>query len=300
MRWTPGTRSGNVEDRRSAGGGGGLGGLPIGRGGGIGGILIMLVLAVLGGGKVLGGGGDGGPAFDVDGGIGLPGAEQGNGRAVDGAPDPDAKLADFIAFVLDDVQTEFAREFREAGKEYDDARLVMFTRAVNTGCGQASSDTGPFYCQLDSTVYVDLGFFQELSRRFQAPGDFAQAYVIAHEVGHHVQNQVGIASRVRELSEENPDDTNELSVRQELQADCFAGVWAHSTYERGLLEEGDLEEGLTAASAVGDDRIQKEATGRVNEETWTHGSSAQRQKWFGRGFDSGDPDQCDTFDADKV
>ena len=300
MRWTRGGRSANVEDRRGQRVGGGLGGLPIGKGGGIAGILVAIVVALLGGGQVLGGGGGSGPAFDVDGGFGFPAAPAASGNGLDAAPDPDAELAEFVSFVLDDVQTEFAKQFRDAGREYDDARLVLFTQAVNSGCGQASSATGPFYCQLDSTVYVDLGFFRELKQRFGAPGDFAQAYVIAHEIGHHVQNQVGIASRVRELSQENPDDANELSIRQELQADCLAGVWAHSTYERGLLEEGDLEEGLGAAEAVGDDRIQKAATGRTNPESWTHGSADQRMKWFKRGFDSGDSDRCDTFDADNV
>ncbi len=274
----------------------GMGGLPMG--GGIAGLIVMVVLALLGGGKVLGGDGSSGfpvPGFDQIPAAGPPGAEP-----LPGAPDPDAKLVDFVSFVLDDVQTLWAEQFRAAGESYADAKLVLFTAAVQSGCGQASSDTGPFYCSLDRTVYIDLDFFRELARRFKAPGDFAQAYVIAHEIGHHVQTLLGVSNRVRELGDDNPEDRNELSVRQELQADCFSGVWAHSTYTRGILEAGDLDEGLTAAAAVGDDRIQKTTTGRVDPESFTHGTSEQRMTWFRRGFEQGDADNCDTFAANKI
>jgi uncharacterized protein len=164
--------------------------------------------------------------------------------------------------------------------------------------GLASSATGPFYCPLDRKVYIDLGFFDELNRRFQAPGDFAQAYVLAHEIGHHLQQQLGIEESVRGQSQANPGEANELSVRLELQADCLAGVWARSTYDRGILEGGDLEEGLGAASAVGDDRIQSQAQGRIDPESFTHGTSEQRARWLQTGFDSGKLDSCDTFSGD--
>jgi len=294
MRFTPGQRSGNLEDRRGAGGRGG--GMGLGRPGGIAGVIVALVLAVLGGSQVIGGGGggSGSPFEDIL--KGLPVAEEPAGaQPLPGAPDPDAKLVDFVSFVLDDVQTLWDEKFRAAGKDYGEAKLVLFTAAVSSGCGQASAATGPFYCQLDRTVYVDLDFFRELAKRFQAPGDFAQAYVIAHEIAHHVQNELGVANRVREQRENNPDESNELSVRQELQADCLAGVWAHSTYQRGILEAGDLEEGLGAAAAVGDDRIQKSVAGRVDPESFTHGTSEQRTEWFRRGFDTGDADRCDSF-----
>jgi uncharacterized protein len=233
------------------------------------------------------------PAFDElpAGGAAPPSA----GDSVPGAPDPEAELVDFVSFVLDDVQDFWERTFKAAGRPYPRSRLVLFRRGVDSGCGPASSATGPFYCPLDRTAYADLGFFDELRRRFRAPGDFAQAYVIAHEIGHHVQRVTGVDEEVRRAREEDSGRSNELSIRQELQADCFAGVWAHSTYERGILEEGDLEEGLTAAAAVGDDRIQQQARGRVDPESWTHGSAEQRMRWFRAGFDSGDVNSCDTF-----
>jgi predicted metalloprotease len=172
---------------------------------------------------------------------------------------------------------------------------VLFTDATSSGCGHAESAMGPFYCPLDRKVYLDLGFFRELHDRFGAPGDFAQAYVVAHELGHHVQNLLGIAEQVQRLQRDNPGAANQLSVLMELQADCMAGVWAHSTQQRQILDLGDLEEGLAAAAAVGDDRIQRQATGRVAPESWTHGSSEQRMTWFRRGLETGRVDQCDTF-----
>ena len=168
----------------------------------------------------------------------------------------------------------------------------------NRAAGSPARRPGPFYCPLDQKVYIDLGFFQELNRRFKAPGDFAQAYVLAHEIGHHVQQELGIEQQVRQQSQQNPGDANALSVRLELQADCLAGVWARSTYDRGILESGDLQEGLTAAAAVGDDRIQSQAQGRIDPETFTHGTSAQREHWLQTGFDSGKLEACDTFSGD--
>jgi uncharacterized protein len=302
MKWRPGKTSGNVEDRRSQGGGfsgmGGGGGLPIpmGRmgGGGIVGIIVLVVLYFL----VIKGGGGGG--FDVPGpSSAFPQVPQsGTGQdSVPQSPNEDREVQ-FVSFVLDDAQNFWQQQFAAAGKPYQQAKLVLFRGGTDTGCGAASSATGPFYCPLDQRVYIDLGFFDELNQRFKAPGDFAQAYVLAHEIGHHVQQQLGIEQQVRQQSQQNPDDANELSVRLELQADCFAGVWARSTYDRGILESGDLQEGLTAAAAVGDDRIQQQANGRIDPESFTHGTSEQRDHWLQTGFDSGKLESCDTFSGD--
>jgi len=193
------------------------------------------------------------------------------------------------------VQLSWQEQFAAAGRDYPPTQLVLFEDFVSTACGDATSEVGPFYCPVDQLVYLDLGFFRELATRFSAPGDFAQAYVIAHEFGHHVQNVTGISDRVRQAQQSNPEQQGELSIRLELQADCLAGIWGHSTFEEGILESGDLAEALAAAAAVGDDRIQAQASGRINPETWTHGSSEQRTEWFLRGFQSGDPDACDTF-----
>jgi uncharacterized protein len=280
-----------VIDRRGAGRRG-LGG----RVGGLG--LVGLVLAVLFSSGVLGGGGgtgiDVGPRFDP---LGATPAAQ-SGERLPGAPDPDARLRDFVAFVVDNVQQSWAQAFYEAGQRYEPTRLVLFERNTESACGFASSETGPFYCPRDRLVYLDLGFFRELRDRFGAPGDFAQAYVIAHEFGHHVQTVTGISDEVRNEQQSNPDAAADLSVRLELQADCLAGVWGQSAYEQELLESGDLEEGLRAAAAIGDDRIQRDTTGEINPETWTHGSSEQRVEWFSRGFEQGDPGACDTFTGD--
>ncbi len=299
MKWRPGKTSGNIEDRRGQGGGlGGGGGFPIpmGRmgGGGIVGVIIAVVLYFL----VIQGGGGGG--FDVPGpSSAFPQVPQtGSGQdSVPQSPSEDREVQ-FVSFVLDDAQGFWKQQFAAAGKPYQQAKLVLFRNQVNSGCGLASSDTGPFYCPLDQKVYIDLGFFDELNRRFKAPGDFAQAYVLAHEIGHHVQQQLGIEGKVRQQSQDNPGDANALSVRLELQADCFAGVWARSTYDRGILENGDLQEGLTAAAAVGDDRIQQQAQGRIDPETFTHGTSKQRAHWLQTGFDSGKLESCDTFSGD--
>jgi hypothetical protein len=279
MRWRPGAGRGQIEDRRGMGGGMAL---PIGGGGGLIGVIVLLAYLFLGG------GGEGG-GFDP--------SLQPFPAAPTGQPlgDTPGQADDFVAFVVDDVQDTWTRLFQEAGRQYEPTKLVLFEQATQTGCGSASSATGPFYCPLDRKVYVDLGFFQELRERFGAPGDFAQAYVIAHEFGHHVQTILGINESVRQEQQENPDAANELSVKMELQADCFAGVWGHSAYADQQLSEGDLQEGLGAAAAVGDDRIQERTQGRVDPERWTHGSAEQRTQWFRRGFDGGDPNACDTF-----
>ena len=200
-----------------------------------------------------------------------------------------------MGFVLDDANNLWAGVFRDSGESYQPTKLVLFTAGTQSGCGPASSETGPFYCPVDRKVYLDLDFFKELRNRFGAKGDFAEAYVVAHEVGHHVQQQTGIEAQVRQLEQQSPDRQNELSVKTELQADCLAGVWAQSAYKQGELDPGDIEEGLQAASAVGDDRIQASAGQDVNPETWTHGSAEQRSGWFNKGYTSGDPAACDTF-----
>jgi predicted metalloprotease len=279
MRWRRGSGGDQIEDRRGAS--------PIALGGGAGGLglVVLLLFYLLGG----GGGASAGPLDP------LPEMPAARGPA---GPDPDAELKDFVAFVVHDVQSSWTRTFANAEKPYEPTKLVLFERATQTGCGVGTSETGPFYCPLDRKVYLDLGFFRDLRSRFAAPGDFAQAYVIAHEFGHHVQNVLGVTDDVRRKQQANPDEANELSIRLELQADCLAGVWAHSAYEQKLLEQGDLEEGLGAAAAVGDDRIQGEVGGRIDRESWTHGSSEQRTQWFKKGFDGGDPSACDTFSGD--
>ena len=300
MRWKPGRgRSSNIEDRRGSPGGMGLGGLPIGGiGGGIGGLLVLLLIV---GQSCLGGGGGGSASgFDVGqledilgqlNGAGGGGQSQG----IDEANDPEADQVEFVSFVLDDVQGFWDGEFDAAGENYQDAELVLFRQGVQTGgCGSASSATGPFYCPADQKAYIDLAFFQELTNRFGAPGDFAQAYVLAHELGHHVQNLLGIDDEVRRLQQDDPDRVNELSVRQELQADCFAGVWAHSAFQRDLLSDGDIREGLDAAASVGDDRL-----GVDSPESFTHGSAEARQRWLQQGYEDGDIEACNTFEVSE-
>lgn len=210
-------------------------------------------------------------------------------------PSNPAADAQLVTAVFNDAQAMWQKLFGEAGVPYIPAHLQLYSSAVHTGCGLGSAKAGPFYCPIDRTVYLDTSFFDDLQQHFGVGGDFAQAYVVAHEVGHHIQNVLGITHRVAVLDQANPSGANALSVRVELQADCFAGVWAHSTYERSLLEPGDMEEALKAAAAVGDDFIQKASTGTVTPEKWTHGSSAQRQQWLTTGFDSGKPESCDTF-----
>ena len=285
MRWKRGAGSGNVEDRR--GRPGGRAALPVG--GGLVGIIVTLAIVLLGG----GGGYDVGNPFEQ-----FPAQQQAeDSTAMQSAPSAQSELVDFVSFVVGDLESFWKTDFSQAGREFSPARLVLFRQGVDTGCGAASSQTGPFYCPADQQIYVDLSFFRDLANRFNAPGDFAQAYVLAHEYGHHIQTITGVTEQVDTASRENPDQRNALSVRVELQADCLAGVWAHSTYERGLLEQGDLEEGLTAASAVGDDSIQAES-GQIRPETFTHGTAEQRSGWFKRGFEDGDATACDTFSQD--
>ena len=281
MRWTPGDKSSNIEDRR-----GSRGGFPIGAVGGGAGGLIILVLSLLFGGDIFGNGGSGGGA-PVQTSAGDVGPVQETAA--------EHKQVQFVSFVLDDAQGVWARTMPALGARYHDAKLVLFRDITQSGCGTAQSATGPFYCPMDEKVYIDLGFMNELQTRFGASGDFAQAYVIAHELGHHVQHILGTEQRVRELMDSRPQQANALSVRLELQADCYAGVWGRSTDQRGILEQGDVDEGLRAAAAVGDDRLQKMTRGTVSPDSFTHGSSAQRASWFKRGFESGDPKSCDTF-----
>jgi len=287
MRWKRSRRSGDVIDRRGRGSGG-MPGMSLGIGGGGLGLVAIVVLVLLNSG-VFGGG------LDVRNVPNLGGGAPGSGD-----PEADGKLVDFMSFVLDDAQGFWSDTFQEAGRSYERAELVIFTGATNSGCGGATSDIGPHYCPADQRIYLDLDFFKELRNRFGAPGDFAQAYVLAHEIAHHVQNELGISDDVHRSQQDDREQANELSVRLELQADCFAGVWAFTTYERSLLESGDLEEGLAAAAAIGDDRIQRETTGRIDRESWTHGSSEQRVRWFKNGYEDGDPNACDTFSAESL
>jgi len=291
-----GERSGDLGGFPGLGGGGGLrfpiplpgGGSGARRGGlGLVGLIILAVVVIV---FLRRGGGLNIPSIDTP---AMPSAD----GTLEGAPDPDAELVDFLGFVMEDTQTAWQDLFQRAGRTYQNTKLVLFEGSTETGCGLGSEETGPFYCPVDRQLYLHLDFFRELHNRFGAPGDFAQAYVVAHEVGHHVQVLFGTSDRVREAQEAGPSEANDLSVRMELQADCYAGVWAFSAYDDQLLESGDLEEGLAAAAAVGDDRIQRSAGQRVNPETWTHGSSAQRQEWFNHGFERGDPGDCDTFSA---
>jgi len=254
---------------------------------GIGGFIVLLLLSVIFHKNffaMLGGGGapDGAPATQ--------------NAPVNSSPEED-KEVQFVSFVLDDVQNTWTQVFKQEGQTYQHAKLVLFREGVRSGCGFAQTEMGPFYCPADQKVYIDLGFYKELRDRFGASGDFAEAYVIAHELGHHLQNQLGISGKVEKAQQQDPDQAKALSVRLELQADCLAGVWGHSTQQRNILEAGDVDEALNAAASVGDDRIQKQTTGRVNPETWTHGSAAERSRWFKAGFDSGKIESCDTFNS---
>ena len=280
MDWEDGRRSGNVEDRRGMRIPGGLAG-----GGGIGVVVIALIAMF----------------FGVDPRLILQGAGQvGSGVQQPAAPPNPAqnKLEDFVSVVLADTEDTWGDLFAKSGSHYEQPKLVLFTGAVHSACGTAQSAVGPFYCPGDRRVYIDLDFYRLLADRFGAPGDFAQAYVIAHEVGHHVQNLLGISEKVLAASQRSPGRANQLSVRQELQADCLAGIWGHfANRSRRVLQAGDIEQGLAAAAAIGDDRLQQQAQGHVSPETFTHGSSEQRVRWFKRGLDSGDVGACDTFKA---
>ena len=281
MRWRDLRRSDNVEDRRGMPMGGGAG---VKVGGGM--LLVILLVSVLTGTNPL----------DLIGGLqeGAPPPVSDTGPAR--KPPADDAQADFIRAVLGDIEDTWGRAFSQGGGTYEPPRLVLFSGAVQSACGQASAAVGPFYCPPDRQVYLDLQFFRELSERFGAPGDFARAYVVAHEVGHHVQNLLGTAERVhRQRSRMDQASANALSVKLELQADCYAGVWGNSAARRNILEPGDVEAALAAATAIGDDRLQKQSRGVVVPESFTHGTSAQRVRWFRTGLDTGDVRRCDTF-----
>ena len=285
MRWTPGNR-GNIDDLRGSSGGRGFGAVPMG----IGGVLVLLVLSWFTGIDFLSLVGNQ-PSSSVE-------RSSGTGGAVASSPEEE-KMVLFVDAVMEDIQETWEQKLPS---RYQRTRVGLFRDAVDSGCGFAQSAVGPFYCPADRKVYLDLSFFSELQNRFRAPGDFAQAYVIAHEVGHHVQTLTGTESQVRQRQAADAGSRNELSVRMELQADCYAGVWGHVAAQPGRAQQGkveldpdDLEEGLRAASAIGDDTIQKRSTGHVMPDKFTHGTSAQRVQWFRRGFDTGDPNACNTF-----
>jgi predicted metalloprotease len=279
MRWEGRGESGNVQDRRGMGGGGMRMGLPVG--GGIGGLVILLLVSALTGTNPL----------DLVGGSSDPGISS----EPSGPPATDPQTR-FMRVVLKDTEDTWNSIFRSNGQQYEEPTLVLFAGATNTACGLGQSAMGPFYCPGDRQVYLDTSFFDELDQRFGAPGDFAQAYVIAHEIGHHVQNLLGLSDRVQGARQRvSREEGNALSVRMELQADCYAGVWGHYAAQHDLLEPGDAEEGLRAAAAIGDDRLQQQGQGRVVPESFTHGSSEQRMSWLRRGLQSGQIDSCDTF-----
>ena len=284
MRWQDMRPSDNVEDERGNSGGGMLSGRGMMIGGGGIGTLILVVLYLLLGGNPQ-------QLTQQQSQQTAPNAQQFTAE--------DQQLADFVRHVLGDTEDVWTQIFKGMGKEYRDPKLVLFTGSIQSGCGFASAATGPFYCPEDEKVYIDLGFYRELRTRFRSPGDFAQAYVIAHEVGHHVQKLLGISDRVHNLQRNATErQANDLSVRLELQADFFAGVWAHHAQTmQHILDPGDLEEALHAASAIGDDNIQKQSQGYVVPETFTHGTGEQRVRWFRKGYDTGDPSQGDTFNA---
>lgn len=281
MLWKDGRRSNNVEDRR---------GMRVGRGAKVGGLgaIVLALIAMY---------------FGVDPGLILnqEPPEPTFSQVPTSGPPPDGQdpLADFVSVVLADTEDVWQEQFRKMGATYQEPTLVLFSGAVQSACGYAEAAMGPFYCPRDQKVFIDLEFYRELKERHNAPGDFAQAYVIAHEVGHHVQTLLGISAKVDQLSSQvSQTEANRLSVRQELQADCFAGLWAyHAQRSRQILEEGDIEEALNAASAIGDDRMQRQGRGYVTPDSFTHGSSAQRVEWFRRGISSGDLEQCNTFQA---
>jgi uncharacterized protein len=307
MKWDRGSREDNFEDIRGQAPrarSGGATALRLGGGGAVVAIVVALVSQLLGVnvGGLLGAGGGGGQAGQMSGQTPQTpgGAGAAGGQPIDPATDPDNELREFTKFVNNNVQETFEAMFKAEGKPYRFAKLVVFSDEVDTGCGQTSSAVGPFYCPPDEKAYIDFTFYRELKARFGAPGDFAQAYVIAHEIGHHLQNLLGIDDQVRQLGARNRKRENQLSVMQELQADCFAGVWGHEFAKTGRLEMGDPEEALNAATQIGDDRLQKRAGVQVNAETWTHGSAEQRVRWFKRGFEAGKLDACDTFSASNL
>jgi len=280
MRWTRGGVSSDIEDRRGGGG--------FGRGSmiGCGGAIILLVLSLLTGKNFF-------TLLDNSGGDSQSVAPASTGP-LEQTP-KEEKAVELVSFVLDDTQNTWSRILDKQGIRYERAKLVLFRDTTPSACGLGQAASGPFYCPSDGKVYLDLSFFDELHSRFGAPGDFAEAYVIAHEMGHHVQNLLGTSERTQALMERNPRRANEYSVRLELPADCYAGIWGHSTEQRDILEPGEVQEGLAAAAAVGDDRLQRMSGRGVNPESFTHGSSEQRMEWFQRGFRSGRIRDCETF-----
>lgn len=279
MRWQFGRRSENVEDRRGM-----RGSAPV-VGGGIGAIILALIAM----------------AFGIDPSVVLDQGTQTDNPNTSYPPSQQSATeqqeADFVSVVLADTEDTWHQIFRSMGKTYVNPKLVLFSGAVESACGYAQAAMGPFYCPRDGKVYIDLSFYQQLKQQLNAPGDFAQAYVIAHEVGHHVQNLLGISDKVQSISSQvGEKQANQLSVRLELQADCFAGIWAyHAQQQRQILEPGDVEEAINAASQIGDDRLQERSRGYVVPDSFTHGSSAQRVRWFSRGFKTGDINSCDSF-----
>jgi hypothetical protein len=291
MRWKRGSDR-DVIDARGAGGGSGMRGGRVAIPGGLGlvGVIIVVALQLLGGGSA---------AFDVPSGFDDT-TQAPDGGAIPASQDPDADLKSFSSYVFNDAQDTWAKVFADQGREYRRAKLVLYRGGVDTGCGSASSAVGPFYCPDDERVYLDLSFYRDMAERLGAPGDFAWAYVIAHEMGHHVQKQLGTSDEVRRLQAQDRGQANPLSVRLELQADCYAGVWAQHVYQQGDLEAGDVDEAIRASEAVGDDRLQREQTGTVRPDSFTHGTSAQRHAWFEKGRTTGEPATCDTFSPDSV
>lgn len=338
VRWRGREKSDNVEDRRGQGGGGGFGfpfprggrgrgiRIPMGRGRGGGGFSIWTILIIgavayfvfginpldllRGGGApapqidTTGGSGQTIPKFDIPGMPGSRTAESTQRPSTGQIPNTQPgqrstdEAGDFVKVIFNDTEDVWKRLFPQFGKRYQEPNLVLFTNYTNTGCGPGQAAMGPFYCPLDQRIYIDTSFFQQLARQFGAPGDFAQAYVIAHEVGHHVQTLLGIAEAVQRAKARNPRAANQIQVRMELQADCLAGVWAnHADRSKQILEPGDIEEGLNAAAKIGDDMIQKRSGQRVNPHNFTHGSAKQRQRWFRAGYESGNMNTCDTFNT---
>ncbi|MBK6356537.1 MAG: zinc metallopeptidase [Betaproteobacteria bacterium] len=292
MRMDDQRESDNLEDRRGSGMGGG--GLRLGGGRmGLGTIAIALVASYFLGVNPL-------TVLNMLSGGGLPAIEQSAPAAH--RPPADDQMAKFVSKVLASTEDTWNEVFRANGRQYQEPKLVLFTGATPTACGTGQSAMGPFYCPGDQKVYIDLAFYRDLKERFKAPGEFAQAYVIAHEVGHHVQHLLGIADKVHQTKQRVSErEGNALSVRMELQADCLAGVWGKRTDTmKNVLEPGDLEAALTAASAIGDDRLQQQSQGRIVPESFTHGSSEQRVRWFRKGFETGDMNQCNTFKADRL
>ncbi len=286
MRWKMGRRSQNVQDQR------GRGGAPlVVGGGGLGVLVVAVVIALLGG--------DPSVVLDQAAPNQAPNQRPNSGQPQPTSPEED-KLADFVSVVLADTEDTWNTLFPQAfDRDYQEPSLVLFSGAVQSACGTAQAAVGPFYCPADQQVYIDLSFYQALKNDLNAPGDFAQAYVIAHEVGHHVQNLIGVSEQVRAAQRGmSQTQANELSVRQELQADCFAGVWAYNAdQQRDILEPGDIDEALNAASQIGDDKLQQQQQGYVNPDSFTHGTAAQRTEWFKRGFTSGDVKRCNTFES---